>query len=192
MLMNQLSSVKRATITAICIALCYVLPLAFHALGGGTYFSPMHIPVLLCGLVCGPGYGLFCGLAGSLICSTTGMPNVTQLPYFLPELMTYGLICGLMMKTVHTKRTLTDVYVSMIVSMIAGRIIGGIAQALTVQLLGTGAVFNVSILGDQLLCFLQSREFITHLVIVPILYMTLGKCKTDSQAIRPRADAESQ
>lgn len=191
MLMNQLSSVKRATITAICIALCYVLPLAFHALGGGTYFSPMHIPVLLCGLVCGPGYGLFCGLAGSLICSTTGMPNVTQLPYFLPELMTYGLICGLMMKTVHTKRTLTDVYVSMIVSMIAGRIIGGIAQALTVQLLGTGAVFNVSIWATSY--FVSAIPgIITHLVIVPILYMTLENAKLIPKRYDHAQNAESQ
>lgn len=190
-LMNQLSSVKRATMTAICIALCYVLPLAFHALGGGTYFSPMHIPVLLCGLVCGPGYGLFCGLAGSLICSTTGMPNVTQLPYFLPELMTYGLMCGLMMKAIHTKHTLADVYISMIVSMITGRIIGGIAQALTVQLLGTGVVFNISIWATSY--FVSAIPgIIAHLVIVPILYMTLAKAKLIPRRYDPAKNTENQ
>lgn len=189
--MNQLSSVKRATMTAICIALCYVLPLAFHALGGGTYFSPMHIPVLLCGLVCGPGYGLFCGLAGSLICSTTGMPNVTQLPYFLPELMTYGLMCGLMMKAIHTKHTLADVYISMIVSMITGRIIGGIAQALTVQLLGTGVVFNISIWATSY--FVSAIPgIIAHLVIVPILYTTLAKAKLIPRRYDPAKNTENQ
>lgn len=35
------------------IALCIVLPMAFHAIGAGATFLPMHIPVLLCGLLCG-------------------------------------------------------------------------------------------------------------------------------------------
>ena len=49
----ELSSVKRACICALCTALCYVLPLAFHALGMGSTLLPMHLPVLLCGLICG-------------------------------------------------------------------------------------------------------------------------------------------
>ena len=58
----ELSSVKRACICALCTALCYVLPLAFHALGMGSTLLPMHLPVLLCGLICGAGYGAFCGI----------------------------------------------------------------------------------------------------------------------------------
>ena len=172
--MKKLSSVQKATITAICIALCYVLPVAFHALGAGAYFSPMHIPVLLCGLVCGPGYGAFCGIAGPVISSTTGMPGIAQLPYFLPELMTYGLVSGWMLKLVRTKRTIADLFIAMAAAMLLGRVAGGIAQALTVRLLGTAAVFNVTVWVTGY--FVTAMPgIICHLVLVPFLYLTLEK-----------------
>ena len=45
------SHTKNLVLTAFCIALCIVLPMAFHAIGAGATFLPMHIPVLLCGLL---------------------------------------------------------------------------------------------------------------------------------------------
>ena len=74
--MKKMTSVKKSIITAVCIALCVVLPQAFHAIpNAGTIYCPMHIPVLLCGLVCGWSYGLLCGIAGPLLSSLiTGMP----------------------------------------------------------------------------------------------------------------------
>ena len=41
------SHTKNLVLTAFCIALCIVLPMAFHAIGAGATFLPMHIPVLL-------------------------------------------------------------------------------------------------------------------------------------------------
>ncbi len=80
--MQTFTTVKKAIITAICIALCVVLPQAFHAIpNAGSIYLPMHIPVLLCGLVCGWPYGLLCGLAGPLLSSLfTGMPAAAYLP----------------------------------------------------------------------------------------------------------------
>ena len=50
----QMTPVKKLVFTAVCAALCLVLPMAFHGIpNAGTVFLPMHIPVLLCGLVCG-------------------------------------------------------------------------------------------------------------------------------------------
>mgnify|MGYP006924666979 CR=1 FL=1 len=42
--------------TALCMALGLVLPLLFHLIGAGPVFLPMHIPVLLCGLLTGVFY----------------------------------------------------------------------------------------------------------------------------------------
>jgi len=53
--MTTMSASKRTTLCAVCIALCYVLPIAFHSVGLGSILSPMHVPVLLCGLICGGG-----------------------------------------------------------------------------------------------------------------------------------------
>jgi hypothetical protein len=85
--MREMSSVKKSTICALCIALCYVLPMAFHAINLGSVFSPMHLPVFICGLICGGGYGLFCGIVGPIIsCLLTGMPTVAGLPTMAVEL----------------------------------------------------------------------------------------------------------
>ena len=60
---------KNLVTSGMCVALALVLPIAFHMIpDAGKVFLPMHIPVLLCGLLCGPVYGLGCGiLALSLI-----------------------------------------------------------------------------------------------------------------------------
>ena len=76
----QLSATKKLVFCAICVALCVVLPMAFHALGSGAVFLPMHIPVLLCGLVCTWPYGVVCGLLGPLLSSVlTSMPAAAVL-----------------------------------------------------------------------------------------------------------------
>ena len=169
--MNKMSSVKRASITAACIALCYVLPLVFHAIGAGSVFSPMHIPVLLCGLVCGSGYGLFCGIAGPVLSSVlSGMPTTTQLIYFVPELMVYGFVTGMMMKLVHTKKLLPDLYIALVVAMLAGRIVGGIAEALFY--LGSGQTFTIAAIAAGY--FVTTIPgIICHLIVIPVLVTTL-------------------
>ena len=60
---TQMTATKRLVLTAVNIALCLVLPMAFHSIpNGGKIMLPMHIPVLLCGMVCGAPYGAVCGL----------------------------------------------------------------------------------------------------------------------------------
>jgi thiamine transporter ThiT len=127
-----MSNVKRSIITAVCIALCVVLPMAFHSVqNAGSIFLPMHIPVLLCGLICGWPFGLLCGLAGPLLSSLiTGMPPMGYLPAMLIELAVYGLVSGLMMQLVRTKKVYADLYISLVIALLAGRIIAGIAKAL--------------------------------------------------------------
>ena len=47
--MKKTFSAKNLAFCALCIALCVVLPMAFHAIANaGPIFLPMHIPVLLC------------------------------------------------------------------------------------------------------------------------------------------------
>lgn len=129
--MRQISSVKRACICAVCIALCYVLPLAFHAVGLGAVFSPIHIPVLLCGMLCGWSYGAFCGVAGPVLSSVlSGMPPASMLVSMIPELLTYGLTCGLLLKYIRTRVSIVDFYLALLPAMLLGRIVGGVAKAL--------------------------------------------------------------
>ena len=127
-----MSNVKKSIITAVCIALCYVIPLMFHGIqNAGNIFCPMHIPVFICGLICGWQYGLLCGIAGPALSSAlSGMPPVAILPSMMVELAAYGTASGLMMKLVRTKSTYADLYISLIVAIVCGRVLAGLAKAL--------------------------------------------------------------
>ena len=130
--MQKMSNVKKSLITAVCIALCYVIPLMFHGIqNAGNIFCPMHIPVSICGLICGWQSGLLCGIAGPALSSAlSGMPPVAILPSMMVELAAYGTAAGLMMKLVRTKSTYADLYISLIVAIVCGRVLAGLAKAL--------------------------------------------------------------
>ena len=130
--MQKMSVIKRMTLSALCVALCVVLPIAFHMIpNAGSILLPMHIPVLLCGLVCGWQYGLVCGVLGPLLSSVlTGMPPAAILPSMIVELGFYGCVSGLMMERVHTGILYADLYISLPVAMLVGRVASGIAKAL--------------------------------------------------------------
>ena len=143
---------------------------------GTTMIKLANAFVLLCGLLVGPGYGAFCGIAGPIISSTTGMPSVTQCFYMVPELAVYGLVAGLLMKYVHTKKLSLDLYISMVPAMILGRIVGGIAQMLVIRILGTGETFNIAVwamgyFGGTL------PGIISQLILLPILVMMLERAR---------------
>ena len=129
--MEKMSQVKLSIVTAACIALCVVLPMAFHAVPeGGHVLLPMHIPVLLCGLICGWTFGLFSGIAGPLLSSLfTGMPGPAMLPSMMVELAFFGLIAGIMMRIIRTKYIFADLYISLIAAMLLGRAAAGLARA---------------------------------------------------------------
>lgn len=130
--MKKISVVKKAIITAVCIALCYVVPLLFHGVqNAGRVFLPMHLPVFLCGLICGWQYGLLCGLAGPALSSLlTSMPPAAILPSMMLELAVYGCVSGLMMRFIRTKNTYADLYISLIAALLCGRVVAGLLQAL--------------------------------------------------------------
>ena len=125
------NKIKRLVLAAACVALCVVLPIAFHSIpNAGQVVLPMHIPVLLCGLICSWPYGFLCGLLGPLLsCLVTGMPPAAMLPAMMIECAAYGCISGVMLCFVRTKHLYLDLYICQIVSMLAGRFIDGLAKS---------------------------------------------------------------
>lgn len=170
-----MSSVKKICICSFCTALCYVLPLAFHAMALGAAFSPMHLPVLLCGLVCGWPYGLFCGFAGPALSSVlSGMPSQAMLVHMIPELCVYGLASGLLFGRLRTGRTYADLYLSLICAMLLGRIVGGAAQA--AFYLSTAREYSVALwAGAYLVGTAPGALF--QLVVIPLLVAALMKAR---------------
>ena len=180
--MTKMNHLTRTVTTAVCIALCVVLPMALHWIPGvgsinlGTLLSPMHLPVLLCGLICGWPYGLVCGILGPLLSSLlTSMPGWGYLPTMMVELALYGLISGILIQLVHTGRLMVDLYISLIVAMLAGRIITGIARAL-IFAPRSGGVYSLSAWATGY--FVSSFPgIILQLILLPILYLALQRAK---------------
>lgn len=167
-----MTHIKKLTVTALCMALCVVLPIAFHLIpNGGSLFSPMHIPALLCGLACGPVWGLVCGLVGPALSSfITGMPNAAYLPPMMVELAAYGLVSGVMISLVRSPKPLLNLYISLVTAMLAGRVIAGLARGL----IFARGTFTVAMWASGY--FVGSLPgIIAHLIIVPALVMALRK-----------------
>lgn len=129
------ASTRRLVLTAVSIAMCVVLPMAFHAVpNAGKVLLPMHIPVLLCGMLCGAPCGAVCGLLGPLLSSVlTAMPSAAMLPGMMVECAVYGLSAGLMLRFVRTGRLYVDLYLSLLAAMLLGRVASGLAKALLFQ-----------------------------------------------------------
>lgn len=165
---------RRSSVTAICIALCVILPMAFHMIPkGGAIFLPMHIPVLLCGLICGAPYGFLCGLIGPALSSVlTGMPPMAILPAMTIELACYGLFSGLMISLVKTNHRFLNLYISLVTAMLLGRAANGLVNAL---------IFSV---GSYSLKMWLTASFVTslpglviQLAIIPAIVFAIEKAK---------------
>ena len=171
--MNTINPIKRMTLAAVCIALCVVLPIAFHGIpDAGSVFLPMHIPVLICGMICGWPYGFICGLMGPLLSSVlTGMPPVAYLPPMMVECGVYGLVAGLMLKFVHTKKTYVDLYIALVTAMLAGRVVAGIAKAL---IFTPGMAMSAWVASSFVTAL---PGIVIQLVLLPSVVFTLMKAK---------------
>ena len=168
-----MSAIKKICICALCIALCCVLPTAFHGFGLGAAMSPMHLPVLLCGLVCGGWLGAVCGVAGPLLSSAlTGMPGAAQLLHMVPELLVYGLCAGLFMKLWRTGSLYADLYLALVPAMLLGRVAGGAAQAL--EYLGGTEGYSLAMWASGYFVGTMPGA-ILQLVVLPILVLAVSR-----------------
>ena len=170
--MKKLTVLNKSIITALCVALCVVLPMALHAIPkGGVLFSPMHLPVLLCGLVCGAPSGLICGILGPFISSMlTGMPAFGYMPIMMIELGLYGLISGLVMQLLRSGKLVIDLYAALIIAMLGGRVITGILRALIFA--GGSYSWSAWAAGYFVSCL---PGIILQLILLPTIYVALER-----------------
>jgi len=171
--------IKKIVITAMLISLGIVLPVVFHMIPqgmGGRVLLPMHIPMLLAGLVVGPFHGFFAGLITPILSSMmTGMPAAGITVYrMMVELSVYGLVAGLVMRVVYTRRTTADLYISMIIAMVAGRVVAGMAQAFIFH--GGANSFALS-LWVQGYFYLSIPGIILQMILVPSIVIALQRAR---------------
>ncbi len=161
------NTLKKLLLASVFLALGAVLPLfTLQIKEIGDSLLPMHLPVMLCGLICGAKYGFSIGLILPFFRSVAfGMPPLYPNAVWMAlELATYGLVIGwLYAKRPHSVGWL---YVSLIAAMLSGRVVWGISKALLLGLKGSAFTFGAFITGG----FADAAlGIVLQLVLIPIV-----------------------
>ena len=159
---------------AVCLALCMLLPFLTGQIPQiGSALSPMHIPVLLAGFLCGPWWAMAVGFVAPMLRHVwLGMPPLITAIAMSFELAAYGLFSGLLHRLLPKKTV--NIYVSLIGAMILGRIVWGIAMVVISGVSGSAFTWSAFIAGALLNAV---PGIILHIVLIPILVMALKRAK---------------
>ena len=163
-------NLKRMIYAALCLALCMVLPFLTGQIPEiGKRLSPMHIPVFLCGFLCGWPWGLAVGAIAPILRSALfGMPAMGPDAFSMAfELAAYGAVAGILYKMLPRKPW--SVYISLIVAMIVGRLVWGLSKWAMLGNAFTPAIFITKGFVDAL------PGIILHIVLIPPIVLALNK-----------------
>ena len=133
--MKKQNSIINLSLAAMFLALAFVMPFLTGQIPQiGSKLCPMHIPVILCGYICGAPWGLVVGAVAPILRSLTlGMPPLFPTAFAMSfELAVYGFMSGLLYRIIPKKKI--NIYASLVLSMIAGRLVWGIVQLCCVGL----------------------------------------------------------
>ena len=170
--MKQNIQTKKITYSAMFLALAFVLPFFTGQMREiGNKLLPMHLPIMLCGMICGWKYGLLIGFITPLLRSFLfSMPIPIKAVGMAFELATYGFIIGLLYYKLARKKL--RIYLSLLTAMIAGRVVWGIVTMLICGITKTSFTLQM-FLGSTLLNAIPG--IIIQLIFIPILMIALGK-----------------
>lgn len=164
----------RLIYSAMFLSLAILLPFLTQIKPISAAFCLMHIPVILCGFVCGPFWGMAVGASAPLLRST-----LFALPVFFPnafgmafELATYAFVAGILYKKLN--KNIFMYYISLIAAMVAGRIVWG--------LVWTALLLTDAAQGTLALSFFWGKTvidsipgIIVQLVLIPVIIDVLKK-----------------
>ena len=167
-------TVNNLVLAAMFLAIGMILPFftgQINEIGGSLL--PMHLPVLLCGLVCGWQYGSVVGFVLPLLRSVIfGMPPLYPGAVSMAfELASYGLVIGVIYG-LFQKKTVFSVYASLLSAMITGRLVRGLVQTILLGIIGkkyTFAAFWIGGFADAL------PGILLQLILIPALMILINK-----------------
>ncbi len=161
-------------LSAMFIALGLTLPLLTGQIQQiGSMLLPMHIPVILCGLICGWKHGMGVGFAVPLLRSAVFSmpvlyPNAVAMSF---ELAAYGFLVGFLFEKAKWQ-CLKSLYRCLIISMIGGRFVWGIVMAVLMGANGGAFTFTAFLAG----AFLNAIPgIVLQLVVIPAIMLALKR-----------------
>ena len=166
--------IRRMVYAALSLALCMVLPFLTGQIPEiGSMLSPMHIPVLLAGFLCGPWWAMAVGIIAPLLRHLwLGMPPLVTAIAMCFELAAYGLVSGLLYAKLPKRNS--SIYIALVCAMLFGRILWGIVMVVLSGVTGSPFTWAAFMAG----AFLNAIPgIIVHILLIPVIVMALKKAK---------------
>ena len=138
---------------------------------------PMHLPVLLCGFLCGGGWGAAVGITAPLlrhlIFSMPPMPGCISMAF---ELAVYGAVSGFLYNKLPRKKL--SIYGALLTAMLAGRLVWGAAMFICMGIQNSAFTFAAFIAG----AFTNAIPgIVIQIVLIPLLVIVLEKLQNRKQ-----------
>lgn len=173
--MKKKLSVRRLSLSAMLLAVGLLLPFLTGQIQHiGNMLCPMHLPVFICGMICGPLWGMAVGAILPILRSFLfGMPMLMPIALCMTfELAAYGLAAGMLRRKL--PKTLPMLYASLVFAMIVGRIVWGLACIPIYGLAAKTFTWQVFITSG----FVNAiPAIILQLLIIPPIVRTVEKAR---------------
>lgn len=167
--------VKKMVLSAFMLALCLVLPFLTGQIPQvGKMLLPMHIPVLLCGFICGWPWALAVGFVAPILRSvlfTMPMmfPDAVSMAF---ELCIYGFVTGLLYEKL--PKTKGSAILTLLAAMVCGRIVWGVVRLTLTALSATEFSWALFVAG----AFTTAVPgIVLQLVLIPLIVLVCEKKK---------------
>ena len=164
---------RNIVLSGLFIALGLVMPFFTGQIPSiGNKLLPMHLPVFLGGFILGGPIGLAVGFIIPILRSMLfGMPPFYPIAIAMSfEFATYGGVTGFLFRKL--SKTTINLYVSMVIAMIAGRIVWGVAMLVLLSVYAMPFTFKMFISGALIN---SVPGLIAQIVIIPVLLISLKR-----------------
>ena len=171
---NTRQTPKNFVLAAMFMALGLVLPFLTGQIQQiGNMLLPMHLPVLVCGLICGWQYGAVVGFVLPLLrFALFGMPPIYPMGVSMAfELAAYGFLVGWLYS--HSRwQCIISLYRCLIAAMVGGRLVWGAVRVLLSGVAGQAFTWEMFLSGALLTAV---PGIILQLTLIPALMLALDR-----------------
>lgn len=173
---DRYSKPVKMIISALGITLCLILPFFVAQIQTiGKMLSPMHLPTMICGIVCGPFYGLAVGFISPMLRSVVfGLPAMFPTAIAMSfETAVYGFVAGIFFRIFPRKKLF--IYPTLLIAMIIGRIIRIFVDILLLGIAGSEIGYKMIFLGATVSTI--PGVIVQFILIPPIVWLMLKLIK---------------
>ena len=171
---NTKQTTRNFVLAAMFMALGLVLPFLTGQIQQiGNMLLPMHLPVLVCGLICGWQYGAVVGFVLPLLrFALFGMPPIYPMGVSMAfELAAYGFLVGWLYS--HSRwQCIISLYRCLLAAMVGGRLVWGAVRVLLSGVAGQAFTWEMFLSGALLTAI---PGIVLQLTLIPALMLALDR-----------------